>query len=107
MTDGARDSTGWKPIRATARMAVLQQIHLRAFRQRLGETHADPDQAHRFSSSAKCFGQERAKILKSWRKPRALGSRAGEIVELQFHENFCDLASRFFLRQISHYILKK
>ncbi len=40
-------------------------------------------------------------------KTRALGSRAREIVKLQFHENFRGLARRFFLCEISHQILKE
>ena len=39
----------------TAKMAVLQQTHLRTFRHRLGKANADSDEADRFSRSAKRF----------------------------------------------------
>src|SRR6476620_2603483 len=92
---------------APVKMAVLQQIHLCIFRDRLCETDADTDQAHRFPGARECLGQKRVESFQRWRKSRALGSSSREIVELQFHEYLCDLTRRFLLRQISHHILKE
>jgi hypothetical protein len=39
-------------------MAVLQQIHLGAFRHWLGETNAEADEAQGFSSPGECFRQQ-------------------------------------------------
>ena len=50
------DSAGWKPAGHTAKMAMLQQIHLRILWRRLGKTNAQADEAHRFSGAGKCFG---------------------------------------------------
>ena len=49
------DTAGWKPAGPTAKMAVLQQIHLRILRHRFGEPNAETDEAHRFSGAGKCF----------------------------------------------------
>ena len=50
------DSAGSKPTGPTARMAMLQQIHLSVLWRRLGKTNAQADEAHRFSGAGKCFG---------------------------------------------------
>src|SRR5438552_563536 len=50
------DSAGSKPTGPTARMAMLQQIHLGIVWRRLGKTDAQADEAHRFSGAGKCFG---------------------------------------------------
>jgi hypothetical protein len=48
-------AAGWKPAGPTAKMAVLQQIHLGVFRCCIGEPNAKADEAHRFSGPSKCF----------------------------------------------------
>ena len=71
----------------------LQQIHLGAFRRGFGEANADADEADRFPRATEAFFEQWAKMFQRGRKARALGGCAREIVELQFHENFRDLAS--------------
>ncbi len=73
-------------------MAVLQQIHLCAFRRCLCKTHAKADEAHGFSRAVEGLRKQRAKILQRRCKPGALGGGACEIVELQFYENLRDVA---------------
>src|SRR5207248_8132742 len=85
----------------------LQQIDLRAFRRRLREADPDADETHRFSSASECFIEKRPKILQSGREPGALSSRAGKVVELQFHKNLRDRSGRFFLGKISHHFLEE
>ena len=80
-----------------SQVVPLQQIELRAFRCGVGKTHAKADEAHRFSRAVEGFIEQSAKILQRWRKARSLGGCSCEIAELQFYENFRDLARRFFL----------
>jgi len=85
----------------------LQQINLRALRQRLCETDPNADETHRFSRASERFGEERPKIRQSGREPGAFGGGAGKIVELKFHKDLGYRSGRFFLREISHQFLKE
>src|SRR5438874_4993542 len=82
-------------------------MDLCAFRRRLGEADPDADETHWLASASECFIEKRPEILQSGRQPSALGSRAGKVVELQFHKNFRDRSRRFLLCQITHQFLEE
>src|SRR2546423_3318950 len=104
------DNSEWyegTPDRFKFSLNGLKQWQLSLVLFRAGKADAEADQADRLSCAREGFVKQRAKLLERWLQSGALDGRAGEIGELQFHEDFGDRAGRFFLREIRHQFLKQ